>query len=496
MARSNHVIVVGTGLAGLTATYELLQKKVSVTLLEKTNQFGGNSIKASSGINGVKTYQQTTLHNINDDSIDSFINDSIKSAKSLANKDLINILASNSKNAVDWLSKDLKIELNYVAQLGGHSHPRTHRGSNLPPGFAIISALKKYLENFDSINSNHNLNILKNSKVIELIKESNSNLNTNTNTNKIIGLKYLDLNSNKINSIYGPVILATGGFSADFDSEDSLLKQYRKDLLSLPSTNSAQTTGDGQKLALKVGAKLIHMDQVQIHPTGFIDIQDPLNKWKILAAEALRGVGGLLFNTQGDRFGNELLTRDKVTESIFKNFEQIGINQETDKKVLIILNESSYNKMKMNFDFYIKRGLLFKSSIRELNKQLGFSKENNKILKNLIQVNKYINGIEEDEFGRTVFSDEPFDLSQELDSSIYYGYLTPVVHFTMGGIKIDSNARVLTEDSNNHEVVLKGLYAIGEVSGGVHGANRLGGSSLLECVVFGKVAARSVSEYI
>jgi succinate dehydrogenase/fumarate reductase flavoprotein subunit len=110
----------------------------------------------------------------------------------------------------------------------------------------------------------------------------------------------------------GPVILASGGFGADFTS-DSLLAQYRPDLLHLPTTNGEHCTGDGIKMGEKIGAKTIDLEWVQVHPTGLVKPDDADAKIKFLAAEALRGVGGIILNKDGYRFANELGRRDYVT---------------------------------------------------------------------------------------------------------------------------------------------------------------------------------------
>jgi len=116
----------------------------------------------------------------------------------------------------------------------------------------------------------------------------------------------------------GPVIIATGGFGADF-SQDSLLAKYRSDLMHLPTSNGEHCTGDGIKMGESIGARTIDLEWVQVHPTGLVNPKDPDAKVKFLAAEALRGVGGLIFDSNGKRFANELGRRDYVTGEMWKN---------------------------------------------------------------------------------------------------------------------------------------------------------------------------------
>merc|ERR1711966_471504 len=117
---------------------------------------------------------------------------------------------------------------------------------------------------------------------------------------------------------FGPVIFAPGGFGADFGA-DSLLATYRPDLLHLPTTNGEHCTGDGIKIGEQIGAKTIDLEWVQVHPTGLIKPDDPDAKVKFLAAEALRGVGGLVLDADGNRFANELGRRDYVTGEMWKS---------------------------------------------------------------------------------------------------------------------------------------------------------------------------------
>ena len=147
---NKHVIVVGAGLAGLSAASELVSRNVPVVILERQQKPGGNSIKASSGINGVPTRFQVDSA----DSVESFYNDTIKSVSpdvmttmTVARQRLICVLTESSASAIHWLADDKGIDLSRVAELGGHSHPRTHRGAGqTPPGASIVTRLLKQLQ--------------------------------------------------------------------------------------------------------------------------------------------------------------------------------------------------------------------------------------------------------------------------------------------------------------------------------------------------------------
>lgn len=265
---------------------------------------GGNSTKATSGINGAGTASQQDAGIV--DSARIFFEDTKKSAKELARDDLIRVLTGRSGDAVNWLQDKFGLDLSKVARLGGHSQPRTHRGGAQFPGMVITYAQMERLEDL-SQSIPDRVQIKKKAKVTRLLKDDQGS---------VTGVEYEF--EGKKEEVYGPVILATGGYAADFTS-DSLLKKYRPELWDLPTTNGEHCTGDGQKLAMAVGASGIDLEKVQVHPTGLVDPNEPDAKVKFLAAEALRGVGGLLLDNTGKRFVDELQTRDFVTGKIWEN---------------------------------------------------------------------------------------------------------------------------------------------------------------------------------
>ena len=445
------VVVVGSGLAGLTSVYKLLERKIPVILIDKMDKMGGNSIKASSGINGVLTSTQKQFGI--EDSVQGFFDDTKKSGGKIGDLNLQQKLVKESTEAIRWLQQDIGVPLDLVNRLGGHSQRRTHRSSNIPPGFEIISKLKNRI-----VEHEENLKLLLNSQIVDI----------DISNGKIIGLKVLDLiNKHEDYIKTNQIVMATGGFG--FSEE--LIKKYRPELLGLPTTNGAQTLGEGQVLLEKIGAALIDMEQIQIHPTGFINPKDPESRWKFLAAESLRGIGGVLLNTdKNERFINELSTRDVVSQAILK---------QKDSKALLVLNDDMYQDFKFQLDFYIKQGLVVKTSVKD------YFKENAGKVVDLLS--RYSKESISDEFNRE--SKAHVFKEMTVSSELLIAEITPVVHFTMGGVKINGDGQVLDTKGD----VIEGLYAVGEVSGGVHGANRLGGNSLLECVVFGTSAAKRIA---
>jgi FAD-dependent fumarate reductase len=218
------------------------------------------------------------------------------------------------------------------------------------------------------------------------------------------------------------------------------------------------------------------MEQVQVHPTGFVDSASPTSPLKFLAAEMLRGEGGILL-LNGKRFVNELDTREKVaglitsTPSMTDSPKQWGVQ--------IVLDEGTYNAAKSHVDFYIFKGLMKKITLSELGPDA------------LESVKLYATAASDnttDPLGRISLANWTLKDATP-DSVVYVGTVTPVVHFTMGGVLLNERSEILDESNTP----IDGLWGAGEVTGGVHGGNRLGGSSLLECVVFGRIAGDEVA---
>ncbi|KAG9303584.1 hypothetical protein G9A89_018480 [Geosiphon pyriformis] len=454
------VIVVGGGLSGLSSAHTVLEHGGNVLVLDKNSFFGGNSTKATSGINGALTRTQIA-QNIKD-SVELFAADTTKSARDLARPDLIKVLTGNSASAVEWLQDKFNLDLSLVSRLGGHSQPRTHRGKEMFPGMTITYALMELLEEISQKEPNRCQIIMK-ARATKLVQENDV----------VIGVEY-EKDGQKFTE-YGPVILATGGYAADF-TENSLLKKYRPDIYDLPTTNGDHCTGDGHKMVLAIGGKGIDLEKVQVHPTGLVDPKEPDAKIKFLAAEALRGVGGILLNAEGKRFCDELGHRDYVTGEIWK----------TKTPVRLVLNSKASKEIEWHCKHYVGRGLMKPLNGEELAKEIGISPET--LQATFHEYNAIAEGKKKDPFGKKFFHNTPFSIQDKFHVSI----MSPVLHYTMGGVEINADAEVKNEQGQ----VITGLYATGELAGGVHGANRLGGSSLLGCVVFGRVAGDTASRHL
>lgn len=349
------------------------------------------------------------------------------------------------------------VDLSVVAQLGGHSFPRTHRGAGqTPPGASIVMTLLKTLKESPLFHLETSC------LVTEVLKTQG----------RVDGVKYSCGEDEKV--LTGPVIFATGGFGGD---AQGMLAQYRPDLAGFPSTNDPRP--GSQKLLTSVGSQLLDMDLVQVHPTSFVDPKDVLNPVKFLAAELLRGEGGMLLQ-DGKRFVNEMDTRKVVTDAMIRTSPAESSPRQWD--VWLVLDEGVYSKASSHIDFYIWKGLMRKTTISDLGDTT------------LVTISTYASaavGHGVDALGREYFGHwKLHDVSP--DSVVYVGRVTPAVHFTMGGVVISPRSEVLDGEGNP----IEGLWAAGEVTGGIHGENRLGGSSLLECVVFGKIAGEQAAKQL
>ena len=481
----SQVIVVGGGLAGLSSCHTILERGGSVLLLEKLGFCGGNSTKATSGINGALTRTQQRL-GIND-SVDTFLKDTAECAikgappkeaaaqqAAMEGKDALDpavnpYLATNSRlvldsaPAIEWLIESFGLDLSLVGRLGGHSFPRTHRGKQKFPGMTITYALLEKLEDIMAA-APERVQIVTKARATELV----------TVAGEVCGVKYEK--DGVSHTAHGPVVLTTGGYGADF-SDTSLLKTLRPEYMDLATTNGVHSTGDGIKMATAVGGTTIDLDMVQVHPTAFVHPKEPDNKTKFLAAEALRGAGGIFLDKDGNRFVDELQKRDYVTGQMWAH---------NNGPYRLILNGASSKSIEWHCLHYEGRGLMKKyTSGAELAKDMGLSEA--KLAESFGAFNKNAES-QQDPFGRKFFVHMPW----KTDDVFYAGIVTPVIHYTLGGIKCNANAEVLNAEGKP----VPGLFCGGEVAGGIHGRNRLGGSSLLDCVVYGRVSGATSASYL
>merc|ERR1711988_1739167 len=476
-------IVVGGGLAGMSAANTVLECGGKVVLLDKSSLCGGNSTKATSGINGAGTKGQKAKGI--DDSIELFTADTLKGGAK--KPELAKVLCENSGADVEWLMDKFALDLSLVARLGGHSAPRTHRGKERFPGMTITYALIQMVEK-----------IAERTDRARIVTKAKATTLLQNKAGAVTGVIY-EKGGVEFQE-HGPVIICTGGFGADFTAQ-SLLAQYRPDLMHLPTTNGEHCTGDAIKMGEAIGANTVDLEWVQVHPTGLVKPDDPDAKIKFLAAEALRGVGGIILDKQGKRFANELGRRDYVTGEMWKNKPPFRL----------VLNKAAATEIMWHCKHYTGRGVMkFYENGTELAKDMGVPlqtlvDETEKHYQAAKKTEKdpdggsypaYPSGKSWDAASGKTGSGKKFYHNVIPGSSVkaepfYVAIITPVIHYCMGGLEIDEDGAVLGAKG-----VIKGLYCAGEVAGGVHGNNRLGGNSLLDCVVFGRVTGVAATKYI
>jgi len=481
---SNQAVVLGGGLSGVAACNTVLENGGKVVLLDKSAFCGGNSTKATSGINGAETKTQKAKGI--DDSIGLFTSDTLKGGAK--KPDVVKVLCGNSGIDCDWLMDVFNLDLSLVARLGGHSMPRTHRGKERFPGMTITYALIQMVEK-----------VAEKTDKARIITKAKATTLCQNKAGAVTGVVYEK--GGATFQEHGPVIICTGGFGADFTS-NSLLAKFRPDLMHLPTTNGEHCTGDGIKMGEAIGAKTIDLEWVQVHPTGLVKPDEPDAKIKFLAAEALRGVGGIVFDASGNRFCNELGRRDYVTGEMWKSKPPFRL----------CLNKAASDEIIWHCKHYTGRGVMkFYPSGADLAKDMGIP------LQTLVDSHEahyqasvkmakdpeggpwpaYPSGKSWDEASGKTGSGKKFYHNVIPGSAVaaepfYVAIITPVIHYCMGGLEIDVNSSVIGANGK----AIPGLYCAGEVAGGVHGNNRLGGNSLLDCVVFGRVAGKHCAQYM
>ncbi|TQW13410.1 Fumarate reductase flavoprotein subunit [Lactobacillus gasseri] len=437
-------IIVGSGGTGLAAAIQAHQYGLNVAILEKNSFLGGNTMRASSGMNAAESIVQARL-GIND-SMQKFYDETLKGGGYMNDREMLHYFVEHAPLAIAWL-EDLGIKVDDLTITGGMSKKRTHRPSSMAPiGAFLVNNLLKLADE-------RHIPIFIDSKVTNLLQDKDK---------KITGVEV-----NKEHQVRAKaVLLATGGFG---DAKD-LIAKYRPDLRDYKTTNQAGATGDGLKLADKVGAQLEQLELVQVHPTVQQDTDHAY-----LIGEAVRGEGAILVDRDGERFINELSTRKIVSNAITETPEH---------SAYLIFDQGVRDRVKA-IEFYDSINLVVHgSTIEELAENIKVPAANLK--KTLQSWNEAVKKNSDTEFGRTTGM-------ASLDHAPYYAiHIAPAIHYTMGGIHIAPDTRVYDTNGN----FIAGLYAAGEVSGGLHGNNRIGGNSIAETIIFGREAGKTMAKLI
>ncbi|WP_022820130.1 flavocytochrome c [Fusobacterium russii] len=436
------VVVIGGGGAGITAAIAAHEKGAKVILLEKTALLGGNTNYATGGINAAGTKIQKAAGI--EDSPELFMQDTIKGGKNLNNKELVKVMTENSSEIIDWLV-ERGVDITEVTFSGGQSVKRIHRPTGgVAVGPVVVSGLSKVLEK-------EKIDIRTSDKAIEIIKKDN----------KVVGVK-VSGKDGEYTITAKAVIVATGGFGAN----SQMVTKYNPALKGFGTTNNPAIVGEGIEMVEKVGGDLVDMKEIQTHPTV-------VHKKPYMITESVRGEGAILVNRDAKRFINELETRDVVSKAVLEQKEG---------SAFILFNQEIREKLKAA-DGYVKKGYAVEGTLDEIAKQLGLDA---KTLKETVsKYNEAVKAKVDKEFNKKVFAREL------LGEKFYAIEISPAVHHTMGGVRINTNAEVLAKNGK----AIRGLYAAGEVTGGVHGANRIGGNAMTDITVYGKIAGENAATY-
>ena len=487
------VVVVGAGGAGMTAAISAAADGLKVVVVESQAMVGGNSVRATGGMNAAKTplqdkntfgesagvektlaaaegsadnetitaraatvSEQWEAYKANPegyfDSVELMELDTMIGGKGINNPELVKTLCSNTADSIVWLDS-VGASLTSVGAFGGASVKRIHRpvneeGKTLSVGAYIVPILEKNLQDAG-------VEIILNTTVDTILTDANG---------AACGVSGVANDGSKLTVNADAVILTTGGFGANLD----MVVSYKPELAGFMTTNASGIQGQGIKMAEALGAATVDMNQIQIHPTVEANTA-------ALITEGLRGDGAILVNAEGKRFFDEVSTRDKVSAA---EIAQPGSYS------YLIVDQAMVDASNV-IQGYIKKGFTTQGeTYEELAKALGMDEA--AFAETMNTWNGYVEAKNDPEFGRTSFANP-------LNTAPYYAIkVTAGVHHTMGGLKINPAAEVLTEDGS----AIAGLFAAGEVTGGVHGANRLGGNAVADFVVFGRIAAQSAADYV
>ncbi|MCF2639822.1 flavocytochrome c [Fusobacterium varium] len=437
------VVVVGGGGAGLSAAIAAREKGAEVVLVEKMLMLGGNTNYATAGINAANTKLQKKLGI--EDNAELFYKDTMKGGKNVNNPELVKKLTADSANIIDWLT-ERGADLSEVVFTGGQSAKRTHRPTGgQAVGPVIVDALAETAEK-------DGIDVRTESEVTKLIKTGD----------KVTGVE-VKHKGETYNITAKAVVMATGGFGANA----KMVAEYKPSLEGFGSTNSPAITGDGIKMVKAVGGDLVDMTEIQTHPTV-------VHKKTAMITEAVRGEGAILVNREGKRFVSELETRDVVSKA---ELEQTG------KSAFLVFDQEVREKLGA-INGYVRKGFTVEgATVEELAGKIGVDPKG--LVETMAKYNGYVKAGEDKDFGKTA-------LPRELVKAPFYAIeVSPAVHHTMGGVRINTNAEVLTADGK----VIPGLFAAGEITGGVHGANRIGGNAVTDITVYGKTAGENAADF-
>ncbi len=447
------VVVIGAGGAGLIAAIEAKNNGAqNVIVLEKMAFAGGNTLISGGEYAAPNNWVQVKKGL--KDSNDTFYNDILKGGDNEGNPKLVRVLADNALNGAEWLKDYINMTFEDRQMFfGGHSVER----SLVPLGATGVEMISKLLAKAEELN----IPILYETPAVELIVDKG----------RVTGVKALSEDKEYTFLAKDGVILASGGFGSNLEMRVKYNKDVDENIL---STNTVGITGDGITMAEKIGAQLEDMPFIQTYPTC-----DPISGALLYFGDVRLIGGSILINQEGKRFVEELERRDVISMAI-KNQTGNAAYQFCDEAQVKLSGVAEHHADEMNYLFNNK--LLVKAdTIKEAADFFGIDAD--ELEKTVEKYNQYAKDGKDLEFNKRGKL-TPF----EAKGPFYIMKAVPAVHHTMGGIKIDENARVI----NTKGEIIKGLYGAGEVTGDIHGTNRLGSDAIADITVFGRIAGQNV----
>ncbi|MCW5592893.1 MAG: flavocytochrome c [Burkholderiales bacterium] len=439
------VVVIGAGGAGLAAAIVAADAGARVIVLEKMPVVGGNTQLAAGGMNAAGTRVQSGK-GIKDE-WQWMYEDTMKGGRNRNQPELVEIMTKGSAGAVEWL-EGLGAQIPGIVRSGGARADRTHQPVGGPTFGPYITRV--LLDNV----VRRKVPVRRNSKVVEILQKPDGAMRGVVVQDRRGGLYTIETQA---------IVIASGGYG----SNPKRVAELRPDLANFTSTGQPGTTGDAIDLASRIGAEVFDLDQIQIHPTQAVGA-------KTLISETVRGAGAILVNRDGKRFVNEVTTRDKASAAVLA---QKG------RTAFLVFDEGVKGSMSM-MEGYFHLGLVREATTLEaLAARCGIDAAN--LASTVEAYNRYQAQKHDAEFERD-------DMARPIARPSYYAIeVNPGIHFTMGGIRINGRTQVMSRDKR----ALPGLYAAGEVTGGVHGANRLGGNAMTALFTFGPIAGREAASY-
>lgn len=454
------VIVIGSGFAGLAAAIEAKEAGASVVVLEKMKAPGGNSVISDGGIAAAGTALQKKFGY--EDSPELMCRDMTKAGLGLNHPELARLVAEKSDEVFQWSIDHLGVRyMDRVDHFGGHSVHRCYT----PEGRTGAAIIRKQVEKLHELGVKIKLGAAFTNFVLD-----HDGRVCGVTVRERYNYKDPQAGADSVIKAGKAVVLAAGGFGSDVAfrvTQDPRLSQE------VDTTNVPFATAEALKKALRLGAAPVHLSHIQLGPWTSPD-EKGFGDGPVFADYIAFLYGLAVDPGTGRRFVNELGDRKVVSDAILTlGHPCIGI-----------ADEAAVRSQGWDISRGLKKGVVKKfDHLQEL--AASYKIPSDELEAAVERFNGFVTNGKDEDFGKPILPD-----AAPVSVPPYYAVrLWPKVHFTMGGIQIDIDGRVIDLDQKP----IAGLYAAGEVTGGVHGACRLGSCAITECLVFGRIAGRNAA---